>query len=96
MKTMSAGDAKARFGQLLEAAASGPVAIEKHGRPVAVLLSREEFEELQALRAQQFGALLQEGLDDLDQGRFVELGEAELDALLAGVKARARRTATGS
>ena len=58
-------------------------------------LSLDEIEELQALRRQQFGALLQEGLDDLEQGRFVELDHAELDTLLAEVKARARRTETG-
>jgi hypothetical protein len=60
-----------------------------------VVLSTEEFEELQALRRRQFGALLQEGLDDLDHGRFVELDHAELDTLLAEAKTRARRTDTG-
>ncbi|MBT7863648.1 MAG: type II toxin-antitoxin system Phd/YefM family antitoxin, partial [Gemmatimonadetes bacterium] len=39
MQTISAHEAKARFGQLLDAARVEPVTIEKHGRPVAVLVS---------------------------------------------------------
>ena len=50
MRSMSAHDAKDRFGQLLEAARSGPVTIEKHGREVAVLISKEEFDALQAVK----------------------------------------------
>ena len=41
-----ATDAKQRFAELLEAAARGPVAIERHGRLVAYVLSRHAFEEL--------------------------------------------------
>ena len=50
MQSMSAHDAKARFGQLLDTARREPVTIEKHGRPVAVMLSKEEFDELEAMK----------------------------------------------
>ena len=43
MKSMSAKEAKNGFGLLLDTARAGPVTIEKHGRPVAVVLSTEEY-----------------------------------------------------
>ncbi|MCP5316230.1 MAG: type II toxin-antitoxin system Phd/YefM family antitoxin [Chromatiaceae bacterium] len=47
MKSMSAKDAKNGFGRLLDTARAEPVTIEKHGRPVVVVMSIEEFERLQ-------------------------------------------------
>ena len=46
MKSMSAKDAKNGFGLLLDTARAEPVTIEKHGRPVVVVLSTEEYERL--------------------------------------------------
>jgi prevent-host-death family protein len=48
MKTMSARDAKNSFGLLLDTARAEPVTIEKHGRPVVVVLAVEEYERLGA------------------------------------------------
>lgn len=46
MQKMSAKDAKNSFGQLLDQARAEPVQIEKHGRPVVVVVSVEEFQRL--------------------------------------------------
>ena len=46
MKSMSAKEAKNGFGLLLDTARAEPVTIEKHGRPVVVVLSTEEYERL--------------------------------------------------
>jgi prevent-host-death family protein len=46
MKIMSAKDAKNGFGLLLDTARAEPVTIEKHGRPVVVVMACEEFERL--------------------------------------------------
>lgn len=46
MQRMSARDAKNGFGRLIDTARAEPVAIEKHGRPVVVVLSVEEYERL--------------------------------------------------
>lgn len=46
MKSMSAKDAKNGFGLLIDTARAEPVMIEKHGRPVVVVVSIEEFERL--------------------------------------------------
>lgn len=43
MKTFDATSAKNRFGQLLEACSHAPVAIERHGRVVAYLVSPNAF-----------------------------------------------------
>ena len=44
MKAMSARDAKHQFGLLIDTARAEPVVIEKHGRPVVVVVAVEEFE----------------------------------------------------
>lgn len=46
MKSMSAKDAKNSFGLLMDTARAEPVMIAKHGRPVVVVVSIEQFEEL--------------------------------------------------
>jgi prevent-host-death family protein len=49
MKTMSAKAAKNAFGMMIDSARAEPVAIEKHGRRVVVVVAAEEFERLQAV-----------------------------------------------
>jgi prevent-host-death family protein len=44
MDTMNSTQAQENFGRLLEKAQREPVQIQRHGRPVAVLLSAEDFE----------------------------------------------------
>ena len=46
MKAMSAREAKHHFGQLIDEARAEPVVVEKHGRPVVVVLAVEEYERL--------------------------------------------------
>jgi prevent-host-death family protein len=49
MRNMSAKDAKYGFGRLIDLARSGPVTVEKHGRPVVVVLAVEEYGRLCAV-----------------------------------------------
>ncbi len=46
MTTLSAREAKYNFGRLIDLARAAPVVVEKHGRPVVVVLSVEEYERL--------------------------------------------------
>ena len=46
MNHLSARDAKNAFGLLIDMARAEPVVIEKHGRPVVVVLSVEQYERL--------------------------------------------------
>lgn len=51
MATMTATEAKNRFGQLLETAQAEPVHIQKDGRDVGVMISPERYRQLSALAA---------------------------------------------
>ena len=46
MKAVSAREAKHHFGQLIDEARAEPVVVEKHGRPVVVVLAVEEYQRL--------------------------------------------------
>ena len=48
MRTLSAKEAKYGFGRLIDLARAEPVTVAKHGRPVVVVLSVEEYERLKA------------------------------------------------
>ncbi|MCY3738357.1 MAG: type II toxin-antitoxin system Phd/YefM family antitoxin [Gemmatimonadaceae bacterium] len=90
MQVISAHEAKARFGRLLDTARMEPVTIEKHGRPVAVLVSKEEFDESQARKLEMLRAEVQRGIDAIESGGFSEYKEADLKRLAGQVKAEAR------
>lgn len=49
MNTISSKSAQDNFGRLLDDAQRGPVLITRHDRAVAVVVSRERFEELEAM-----------------------------------------------
>ena len=51
MLSMSAKDAKYGFGRLIDLERSEPVVVEKHGRPVVVVMAVEEFERLRNIEA---------------------------------------------
>lgn len=46
MKTLTATDAKNRFGELIDMAQAGPVRVQRQGRDVAIVLSPDEFRRL--------------------------------------------------
>jgi prevent-host-death family protein len=56
MTTLSAREAKYNFGRLIDTARAGPVVVEKHGRPVVVVLSVEEYERLKGIEAKKEAA----------------------------------------
>lgn len=49
MKIASIADVKARFSAYLKASQEGPVIVTRNGRPIAVLLSMEDEEEIERL-----------------------------------------------
>ena len=51
MQTLAAKDAKYGFGRLIDLARAEPVTIAKHGRPVVVVMSVEEYERLKKIEA---------------------------------------------
>lgn len=85
MKTVSASDAKREFGDLLLKAQQAPIEINKNGKPVAVVVSSDEYQQLQTLKEIQLKAELQKGLDDIAAGR-VQDGET----VIANLRKRVR------
>jgi prevent-host-death family protein len=47
-RTLSAKEAKNRFGYLIDMARQEPILIQKHGRPVVVVMSIEDYERMVA------------------------------------------------
>ena len=78
MQNMSAHDAKARFGQLLDTARFEPVTINKHGRAVAVVMSKEEFDSFEALKLEKLRAEIHQGIESIERGDFLEIEKSEI------------------
>jgi len=90
MQNISAHDAKARFGQLLDTARREPVVIEHHGRAVAVVLSKEEYDELNDIKLRQLRAEANVGLADLERGAYTDYETEALPSLAERIKAAGR------
>ena len=75
-KAIPAAEAKTNFGALLEKVQREPLTISKKGRPVAVLMSIDEFETHQRLKLEKLRREVRAGLADLEAGRVVSGAEA--------------------
>ena len=58
MQTLSAKDAKYNFGRLIDTASAEPVTVEKHGRPVVIVLAVEEYQRLKMIESEHRAAAL--------------------------------------
>lgn len=81
MKIMPAAEAKTNFGALLDSAQREPVTISKKGRPVAVMMSMQEYEEHEALKLEHLRGEIKKGLDQLDNGKSTD-GKVFMKSLL--------------
>lgn len=89
MRTMAAKDAKNHFGELLLEAQKAPVTIEKNGKPVAVLLSYADHEEIERLKLDWLKAALDEAHAAGERGEERELTDELVDEILAQARALA-------
>jgi len=92
MKAIAAREAKNRFGSLMDAAQREPVAIEKHGRPVAVLMSVEEYK---MIKTNRLHSEVKAGLDQLDGSESTLFGKTGLHDLFEGIKRQGRAIRNG-
>jgi len=81
MDTISAKDAKNNFGKLLMDAQRDPIQIQKHGRPVAVVISAKEYAEMEAMEDSYWSARANEVLKNPNWASKEEVEElfAEID-----------------
>ena len=78
MKAIAAKEAKNNFGEMMDTVQREPITIEKHGRPVAVIMSAREYKEL---KMQKFKTEVKKGTDQLDSGKGTD-GETYFRGLL--------------
>jgi len=69
MQSVAAKEAKIHFGELMDTVQREPVSIQKYGRPVAVIMSAEEYKQFKMERLR---ARLAIGELQLDRGNAVD------------------------
>lgn len=80
MQTLSANEAKTRFGELLDMAQREPVRVTRHNRVVGVVVSAQDFE---AMRVFYANRLLGTMAASADEAGAAGMTPARLDELLA-------------
>ncbi|MBB1489650.1 type II toxin-antitoxin system Phd/YefM family antitoxin [Oceanospirillum sediminis] len=80
MHTLTANDAKRNFGELLLNAQREPVKISKNSKDVVVVMSIQDYEELEAMKADYIKHCFESAEEDLAQGNTVD-GETFLKSL---------------
>ena len=96
MQKFTAHDAKAHFGNLIDTARREPVTIERHGRAVVVVLSKEEFDDIEAMKLERLRTEVQKGLESSARGDVIDIDENDLDAFIDGLMAGAGHPAAGT
>ena len=85
MDILSASEAKTHFGDLLIKAQRAPVQINKNGKSVAVVISAEDYESMEALKLRLAQARVRQAEADIEAGSLVD-GEAFFDEIQNGLR----------
>jgi prevent-host-death family protein len=83
METLSANEAKTQFGDMLLKAQRAPVQINKNGKPVAVVISMDEYESIEALKLRLLQSRAIQAKADIEAGNTID-GESFFDDLESG------------
>jgi len=83
MEALTANEAKSQFGDLLLKAQRAPVQINKNGKPVAVIMSMEDYDRIEALKLRLLQSKVASAKADVESGNIVD-GEGFFDRLEAG------------
>ncbi len=83
MKTVTAKEAKNRFGQLIDDAQRQPVTVEKNGRPFVVVQSFEDFQISQQLKMTSLRAAIDEARAEYGDGRGMPFDQAAVRKIMA-------------
>ncbi len=68
LPSISASQAKQSFGQLIMDVQREPVQISKSGKPVAVMMSAQEYESLSQLRVDRLRSAIARGIEQCERG----------------------------
>jgi len=83
MQALTANDAKTQFGDMLMKVQRAPVQINKNGKPVAVVISVEEYERMEVLKLRLLQSKVAKAKEDIRDGQTVD-GEQFFDELETG------------
>ncbi|AIR84792.1 type II toxin-antitoxin system prevent-host-death family antitoxin [Erwinia sp. S63] len=81
MYLLSANEAKTQFGDMLLKAQREPVQISRNGKPVAVVISAEEFQAIELMKQQFLQEKIARAREDVANGRLTD-GETFFNQLL--------------
>ncbi|WP_271461345.1 type II toxin-antitoxin system Phd/YefM family antitoxin [Pantoea leporis] len=81
MYSLSANEAKTQFGDMLLKAQREPVQISRNGKPVAVVISAEEYQAIEAMKQQFLQEKIARARNDIANGQLTD-GETFFDQLL--------------
>ncbi|AWN75937.1 TPA: type II toxin-antitoxin system Phd/YefM family antitoxin [Legionella pneumophila] len=84
MESLSANEAKTHFGDLLLKVQREPVQINRNGKAVAVVLSVDDYLNLESLKMQYLKTRVEQAKEDVAAGRIIE-GDVFFDDLLSGI-----------
>lgn len=83
MDTLSANEAKTHFGDMLLRAQRAPVQINKNGKPVAVVISAEEYAGIETIKLRLLQSRAVQARVDIAAGNLAD-GESFFDELQTG------------
>ena len=83
MLALSANEAKTQFGDMLMKVQGAPVQINKNGKPVAVVISIDEYQNMEALKLKLLQAKAIKAKEDIRNGQTVD-GESFIEELANG------------
>lgn len=83
MDALSANEAKTQFGDMLLKAQRAPVQINRNGKPVAVVISMDDYESIESLKLRLLQSRVAQAMVDINAGNTVD-GETFFDDLENG------------
>lgn len=83
MQALTANDAKTQFGDMLLKAQREPVQINKNGKPVAVVISMDEYQQMEDIKFTLLKERAARAKLDIENGNLIE-GEQFMSDLIAG------------
>ncbi|MBL4660544.1 MAG: type II toxin-antitoxin system Phd/YefM family antitoxin [Alcanivoracaceae bacterium] len=83
MEILTANKAKTHFGEMLMKVQNAPVQIDKNGKPVAVVVSIEDYEATEELKLQMLKNRFKQAEYEIENGLYTDDGIEFLDKLVA-------------
>lgn len=81
MQALNANEAKTQFGDMLIRAQREPIQINKNGKPVAVVLSMEEYQSIEEIKQKALRQRFENAKQEIETGELLD-GESVFNTLL--------------